>query len=109
MVRAVNGDKTLGVLGPGVDLGRALDAHDLIGGGVEDQQGSLEGFDPGFRVLSTQIVEELFANGEGASTDRDLGLAVAVDVGGGGAEEVGHMLGLRGRADRSDGFALGDL
>ena len=68
MIGPVERDEALGVPGHLVDPGRVVDPHDLVDGGVQDEQRPAQTRHDPFRVLCTiEIVEELLLHAEGAT------------------------------------------
>lgn len=80
MVGRIERYETLGMFGRPENLGRILDADDLVARCVENEQGLLQGGDGSVHALATGIIHKLLLYVERPPGKIDLGHAVSLDV-----------------------------
>ncbi len=102
MIRPVERDETLRVLRRVVDPGRVLDPDDHVDRTVEDHESAVERPDPLTLARLFQIIEEFLSDPEGATGQFDLRLTLVADLLDRSREQVRHVGGIGGRADRGD-------
>ena len=85
-----------------------FEADHPVGGRVEDQQRPLEPFEDTPEMILRQIVQQLAADAERASSELDLGLAARLEVRSESDELLFQLPGVAGRGDRRDRADLRD-
>lgn len=103
------GQKTLGMLGRFVDFPGIVEGHDLVGGGVQNEEVAFQFGDLARLAVQGKIVEEAFSKVEAASGEGDLGMAVGLEVTQAVAKEIDHVGGVGGCADGGHSAALRNL
>ena len=79
VVGIIERDEAFGVEGGFKHVAGVVDAHDVVDGRVEDEQGPFETADGFVHVGLVQVVQELFFNHKGSSSNLDFGLPFCLD------------------------------
>src|SRR4029079_2078812 len=91
MIGATQRNKALGMFRGGEDRARILDPDEIIGRRVEYQQGLAQVCEAVMELSLRHIVQELLADAEGTSGERDFNLAFRMDVGDMLLEQAGDV------------------
>jgi hypothetical protein len=93
-------DEALGMPGGREDAARIVDADDVVGGRMEDQQRLVQGVDAPAQFLLGDVVQKGAADAERAAREPHLDLAAGFDLHASVPEQPRHMGRVGGRGDR---------
>ena len=100
MISPVEGDETFRMTGSRVKLSRFVNRYRPVLGGVENEQGTVKGFDLILDFMLVQIVQKLPCDPEGPPSDIYLRRALGFDPVEFPGEVRAHVIRRKGRPDR---------